>query len=327
VYFDVEQLVLSPTDLTKHLACVHLTTLDLQAARGEVSAPQLIDEALDLIFRLGLEHEKAYLEQLRADNRSIVEMPVDADLAVQARLTSEAMHAGVDVIYQAAFHHDGHRGHADFLLRAEGASHLGDFSYDVADTKLARKLKVAALLQMADYGAHLQRLQGRPPVWLTVVTGDGEEHRYRYEDAAAYAQRATRQLQAVLDQPSMTHPEPVRHCAQCRWSPRCEAQWRAHDHLSLVAFMRTDHRHALEESGITTVAQLAGANPELLPAAIGQSSRIRLQAQAALQIRERHTKQPHYEILTPNPGLGLLRLPPPSTTVAFILILSVCLRR
>jgi len=318
VYFDSEGLVLSPTDLTKQLACGHLTTLDLRASRGEVHPPQQADDALELIFRLGLDHEKAYLGQLKAGGRSVIEIPDGADLAGRVRLTNEAMNAGAEVIYQATFLHGGHRGHADFLLRAEGASHLGDFFYDVADTKLARKLKVAALLQMADYGDHLQRLQGRPPVWLTVVSGDGEEHRYRYEDAAAYAQRATRQLRAVLEQPTMTHPEPVGHCAQCRWSPRCEAQWRAQDHLSLVAFMRTDHRHALEESGITTLAQLAGANPELLPAAIGQSSRIRLQAQAALQIRERHTKQPHYEILTPDPGLGLLRLPAPSPADVYL---------
>jgi len=275
VYFDSEGLVLSPTDLTKQLACGHLTMLDLQASRGEVQPPQQADEALELIFRLGLDHEKAYLGQLKASGRSVIEIPDGADLAGRVRLTNEAMSAGVEVIYQATFLHGGHRGHADFLLRTEGASHLGDFFYDVADTKLARSLKVAALLQMADYGYHLQRLQGRPPVWLTVVTGDGEEHRFRYENAAAYARRATRRLQAVLEQPTMTHPEPVRHCAQCRWSPRCEAQWRAQDHLSLVAFMRTDHRHALEESGITTVAQLAGSDPELLPRRRGRRTHRR----------------------------------------------------
>jgi hypothetical protein len=65
VYQDDMGLVLSPTDLTKHLACGHLTTLDLQVMRGELAPPAQVDEALELIFRLGLDHEKAYLARLR----------------------------------------------------------------------------------------------------------------------------------------------------------------------------------------------------------------------------------------------------------------------
>ena len=53
VYEDDGGLVLSPTDLTKHLACRHLTTLDLLALRGGISPPLQVDEALELIFRLG----------------------------------------------------------------------------------------------------------------------------------------------------------------------------------------------------------------------------------------------------------------------------------
>jgi uncharacterized protein len=312
VYQDDIGLVLSPTDLTKHLACGHLTTLDLQALRGELAPPQQVDEVLELIFRLGLDHEKAYLARLRDLGRTVVEIPENADLSTRVQLTDDALHAGADVIYQATFLDHGHRGSADFLLRVDRPSLLGAHSYDVADTKLARKMKVGALLQMADYGRHLQRLQGQAPEWLTVVTGDGQERRFRYADAAAYARRATRQLRAAIEHPGPTRPEPVSHCGQCRWSARCEAQWRREDHLSLVAFMRGDHRHALEQEGIRTVAQLAASDPEQLPLTIGQPSRVRLRAQAALQLLERQTKAPHYELLAPQPGLGLLRLPSPS---------------
>lgn len=311
MYLDGTTLVLSPTDLTKHLACAHLTVLDLQVARGTLPRPDQTDESLELIFRLGNEHEKAYLQRLKDSGRDVVEIPNTVDLASQVALTNEALHAGAEVIYQATFLHDGHRGHADFLLRTDDTSDLGAWSYDVADTKLARKLKVAALLQMADYGRHLQRLQGRPPEWLTVVTGDQQERRYLYRDVAAYATRATERLIAAIEAGTPTEPEPTGHCEQCRWSPRCESQWRRSDHLSLVAFMRTDHRHLLEAAGITTVAALAATDPVALPVGIGESSRIRLQDQAALQISERTTGSPIYRLLDPEPGLGLLRLPEP----------------
>jgi predicted RecB family nuclease len=305
-------LVLSPTDLTKHLACAHLTTLDLAAANHELPVPTLEDEALDLIFRLGLEHEHAYLQTLRERHGEVVEIPAGLELDEQVRLTVEAMRAGAEVVYQATFLHAGQRGHADFLLRADRPSVLGDWSYDVADTKLARRMKVAALLQMAEYGRHLQRIQGSPPEWLTVVTGDGEERPYRYADCAAYAERATTQLRRAVTQPEPTVPQPNPHCAQCRWSPRCEAGWRRADHLSLVAFMRTDHRLALEAAGVPTVEALAAADPADLPADIGEPARIRLQAQAALQVQERRDGDPHVELLESTPGLGLLRLPEPS---------------
>jgi predicted RecB family nuclease len=328
VYVDDDLLVLSPTDLTKHLACRHLTNLDLQAARGEIARPAQTDETLELIFRLGLEHEASYLQSLRDRGLDVVVIPEKGTpLAERVALTEQALRDGAEVIYQATFLHEGHRGHADFLLRTERPSDLGAFSYDVADTKLARKMKVAALLQMADYGRHLERLQGHPPEWLTVVTGDGAARQFRYADAAAYARRATEALRDAVDHSTATRPEPNPHCAQCIWAPKCQREWRAADHLSLVAFMRTDHRELLEQAGITTLAGLAGSNPDELPISIGEPSRLRLRAQAVLQLKERMTGRPHYELfppvldidpLKPPKPLGLLRLPPPSPNDVYL---------
>jgi uncharacterized protein len=318
VYVDDGGLVLSPTDLTKHLECPHVTTLDLAVARHQLAAPELTDDPLNLIFRLGREHEADYLESLRGRGLSVAEIPDTDDLESRVTLTVEAMRRGVDVIYQATFLHDGRRGHADFLLRAERRSDLGDYAYDVADTKLARRLKVAALVQMADYGRHLERLQGCPPEWLTVVAGDGQELAFRYADAAAYARRATDRLARAIADGTPTRAQPVAHCAQCHWAPRCEAEWAAEDNLSLVAFMRADHRHALEAAGVRTVAALAAADPARLPAGIGPASRVRLQAQAALQVRERATGVPCYALLDPVDRLGLLKLPEPSPGDVFL---------
>ena len=60
------QLVLSPTDLTHHQECRHLTWLDLGVATGEWAAPDVeVSEALQLVFDRGLDHEKKYLESLK----------------------------------------------------------------------------------------------------------------------------------------------------------------------------------------------------------------------------------------------------------------------
>ena len=77
------QLLLSPTDLTKHLACAHVTTLDLLAldgrGRGSLGATAP-DDALQLVFRKGTEHESAYLQRLRSAGLSVAEIPTRFDL-------------------------------------------------------------------------------------------------------------------------------------------------------------------------------------------------------------------------------------------------------
>ena len=93
------------------------------------------------------------------------------------------------MVYQATFFDGRWGGQADFLLRTDQPSDLGGWSYDIADTKLARRLKVPALLQMATYAERLAVLQGVPPQLLTVVTGDGVERPWRLDDVASYARR------------------------------------------------------------------------------------------------------------------------------------------
>src|SRR5688500_13667110 len=166
---------------------------------------------------------------------------------------------------------------------------------------------------MATYAERLTVLQGVAPERIHVVTGDGESRPWRLIDVAAYARRARARLESFVAEPPTTGPSPIGYCEQCRWAERCNTELRQADDLGLVAFMRGDHRDALRAVGITTLAELAGASPEQLKSSgIGTDARIRLQQQAAEQLKERTTGQASRTLLDPQPGLGLLRLPPPS---------------
>ncbi|MGY1714188.1 TM0106 family RecB-like putative nuclease [Geodermatophilus sp. SYSU D01106] len=310
-------LVLSPTDLTRHQACAHVTTLDLAVADGRLKplAGGPDDHAL-LIADLGTEHEEKYLSALEAEGRSVVRIPTRFDAAGRREaeaLTVQAMRQGVDVIAQAAFFDGVWGGAADFLLKVATPSNLGAWSYEVADAKLARRVKVPALLQMATYAERLAVLQGKAPEHVWVVTGDGATNPWRLVDVAAYARRARAKLAGFLADPPPTAPVPVPYCGQCSWKARCTAELADADDLSLVAGMRADTRAALRAAGITTLEQLAGADPETLKAArIGAATRARVQEQAREQLRERRTGVPTRTLLPPTKGLGLLRLPEPS---------------
>src|SRR5687768_421075 len=90
-------LLLSPSDLSGHLACPHLTAMNLRVQRGELARPHVDDTHGDLIRRKGDEHEAAYLARLVGEGKTIVRIPTydddGFDSAEARRLTEEAIRA------------------------------------------------------------------------------------------------------------------------------------------------------------------------------------------------------------------------------------------
>jgi len=158
-------------------------------------------------------HEAKYLALLEASGKTVarIETVFDAEGRRRAEAeTVEAMRRGFDFLYQGTLFDGAWGGQADFLLRVETPSPaFGAWSYEIADTKLARKLKVAVLLQMATYAERLTELQGVRPEKIHVVTGEGESRPWRLVDVAAYARRARAQLEAFVAAPPATGPSPI----------------------------------------------------------------------------------------------------------------------
>ena len=132
------ELRFSPSDLTEYLACAHASALSRAIAKGERPKAYVASAYANLIFAKGDQHEAEYLERLRAAGREVDEVGRSGDFATAAARTAELMREGADVIYQGAFVVGAWRGLADFVERVETPSGLGDWSYEVVDTKLAR---------------------------------------------------------------------------------------------------------------------------------------------------------------------------------------------
>src|SRR5215211_1259894 len=196
----------SPSALTAFLACQHLTNLELAVGRGELARPITDDGQAGLIRRKGEEHERAYLEELRARALEIVEIERD-DWGRAAAETAEALARGVDVVYQGVFVHDGWRGIADFLERQP------DGSYEAADTKLARTSKPAHILQLCFYTEQLARVTGRERAFMHVLLGSGLRDSYRPGDFMAYCRRVKRRFLEFVADPPETYLVPVSHCS------------------------------------------------------------------------------------------------------------------
>src|SRR6266536_2444364 len=294
------ELRFSPSDLNNFLECEHLVALELRVARGELLRPQVDNPQADLIRRKVEEHERAYLGELRAAGKEIVEIEVagpdgEWDTAAAAERTEQAIRDGAELIY-----------HADFLERQP------DGTYEVADTKLARHSKPSYILQLCFYSEQVARIQGREPDRMHVVLGSGERDSFRFHDFAAYYRRVRARFVAAVEARLDTYPLPVPHCPLCDFLPLCEAQWERDDHPTRVANLRRDQVAKLTAVDITTLTELAEASEDDRPPGMAAAIFDALREQAELQLHPARTGEHVHRLLPPEPARGLALLPPPS---------------
>lgn len=311
------RLLLSAGDLNSFLGCRHASDLARRLLDGEAIERGPADATLELVQRRGLAHEAAFLRSLEAEGRQVVTIPDGRNLEARVAATTAAMRRGVQVIFQAALARGRWHGFADFLVRVEQPSNLGPWCYEVVDTKLASRTKASHAVQLALYADLVEAVQGVPPPALRVRLGTGREEVLRPADFVHYTRLAGRRLEDFLAQSErQTAAEPCGHCSLCDFRARCEAEWEAADHLSLVANIRGSQMRRLRAAGVETVAALA-ASPEdqripgLAPETFGK-----LQAQARLQVEARHHGR-KLELLEAPAGRGFARLPRPDAGDVF----------
>ena len=146
------QIRLAATDLSNHLACRHLTLLDLSVALGQRSAPEWRSPDLVVIQERGKRHEAAYLAHLAGQkNLLVANLEAIKDEQTLVAETQRLMEQGTDVIAQGALREGQWFGRPDVLRRIATHSLHWNWSYEVVDTKLARETKAATILQLSLY--------------------------------------------------------------------------------------------------------------------------------------------------------------------------------
>jgi predicted RecB family nuclease len=334
------QPVYAATDLVGFLACSHRFALERAALADLVKKPIRNDRGVEAVAKRGEKHEQRYLADLRAEGRTVVEIerparddprPYGECLRAQAAATEAAMHAGADVIYQATFFDGRWLGFADFLLRVDTPSErLGSWSYEVADTKLARTAKASAILQVCSYVEQLTRVQGLEPEELRIVLGGSarETAVFRVSDFMAYYRTVKAAFETALGAAApvypvtATYPDPVEFCDVCAWAIHCKDQRYADDDLSRVAGITARQRKALKARQVKRRRELAVL--DLVPPdridGVSREAFDRIQRQASIQVRGEDARAPLHELLDPEldtdgsfvPDRGFLVLAVPS---------------
>jgi predicted RecB family nuclease len=154
---------LSATDVSNHLACRHLTELELSAARGERDLPKWESPDMKVTQELGLRHETKYLKLVQEKVATFLNLKDLKDELKAVDETRRAMESGVEAIAQGALLHGRFFGRPDVLRKVHGRpSRFGDWSYEAYDCKLSKETKATTILQLSFYSELLGEIQ-RPP--------------------------------------------------------------------------------------------------------------------------------------------------------------------
>jgi predicted RecB family nuclease len=304
-------VIYSASDLAAAARCEYALLRAFDAKLGRGPAVVVEDDLLARTAKLGNEHEHRRLEQLRRQfggDVTVIGRPAFTvgGLNAAAAATMRAVDAGAPVVYQAAMFDGRFVGFADFLVLdpvPEGGR------YRVGDTKLARSAKITALLQLAAYSDTLAHAGVPVADEAELELGDGAVLRYRVDELIPVYRRQRDRLQTLLDThlasgaPVDWADDNVQACMRC---PACEPNVRAADDLLLVAGMRVSQRALLHEAGIHTVAELAASTGSIT--GMAASTAASLAAQARIQVLQRETGEPQYEVTDPD-ALGALPKP------------------
>lgn len=315
--------VISASDLTKLSQCPWMLarTVDEKLGKG-VRVPVTTDPMLELVKRLGIEHEKRVLERLTAALPRVIEIPYDRSASGQdaaswraiiieaARHTVAALESSADAIFQGVFFQENlpgtaldvsFQGFADFLVSSPQG-------WEVWDSKLARSAKDSALIQLAAYADQLAVLAIATAPEVRLVLGDGSHSIHDVNPLLESYLEQRGALLGLLEQRA-SDPDPTpwgddRYPA-CggKSCPACGEQITLTDDLFLIAGIRKTQRDALRVAGYTTLAGLGGATRrEVLESTpgIGGDTLAQLHSQAALQLQTRNALEntPAWEILS-----------------------------
>jgi len=323
-------VVWSASDLKAAAECEFAWLRGIDARIGRITAVEEPEDAtLERAGRLGGEHELRVLAGYRATyGDGVVEIAETSSanaegLAEAVARTREALASDADVIYQAAFATHEFVGFADFLVRDEVGRWI------VQDSKLARRARVTALMQLSAYVDQLDRLGVARSDRVELLLGDGTVSVHIADELLpVFALRRAR-LRALIDDrrldlglgwPAIAWGDPrgdlgVFACGRCA---TCDSEVVAARDLLLVAGMRPVQRDRLRTSGITTIDQLAHAptapsrmNPDTF-GMLRTQSRLQLSAPAgtgaAVASHESHPAMPPFEVVAPK-ALGALPRP------------------
>ncbi|MBN6190758.1 TM0106 family RecB-like putative nuclease [Aneurinibacillus sp. BA2021] len=304
---EAQRVVWSASDLKAAAECEFAWSRAIDAKLGRVPVVEEPEDAtLQRAAQLGDVHEQnvldRYLSELGPERVHRVDKIRSNDpeaLAAAVGETIEALRSDALVVFQAAFATEDFVGFADFLRKdAEGR-------WRVQDSKLARKARVTALMQLAAYVDQLDRLGIPRADEVDLILGDHSVSTHAVDDLLPLFRVRRARLRALIADRAVAEGqegEPLAwgddrgdlRIVACGRCATCEEQVIAHRDLLMVARMRPVQRARLRAAGIETIDDLAAASGA--PEGMNVDTFENLRSQAKLQLRADAEGAPTYDV-------------------------------
>ncbi|MDC0417827.1 TM0106 family RecB-like putative nuclease [Candidatus Pelagibacter sp.] len=307
------QIFISPSDLNNFVSCKYHAFNDLNEHVKNLKKKDP-SEDMKLWRRYGDEHEAKHLKLLKekySNNITIDPTKSDED---RFNNTIDAIKKGFDLIYKAYFIEDQFRGEADFLIKTNVKSDLGDYSYEVYDTKVTKNLKPKHVLQITAYSYLISKITGVLPKQMYLIDGKSEYHTYKVHEFLDYFNFTKNKFEDFIKEENKEklYPENCNHCNYCIWQDECLKIWEGDNYINQVARINKSQITKLKKEGIDTVEKLAKADIEKIKSKINRLSLERLHQQANLQEEKRLSGVSKYVVLDQVEGQGFYKMPKPN---------------
>lgn len=310
----------SPSDLIRFMESPYASWMHRYTLEFPHLAPKkdVQDTLTGTLQKRGYAHEDQLEISFKEQGLSVVKIEGANDVEKHTATVS-SMNQGVDIIVQARLEASAFKGFADFLIKTPGHSDLGDFHYEVWDTKLSNHIKPTHIIQLCCYAEMLEATQGMLPKSIAIVLGNGEKKRLRTHD---YFQSYLCLKQSFLCAQKNFDPEAMPDPADFKnwgnWSTHAERHLREKDHLFQVANITRGQIKKLNRLKIQTMHDLTVTDINRVPG-LNEAVFQNLKRQAALQKLSQDQNKPFYKVIMPEEGerQGLALLPPHSSLDVF----------
>ena len=287
----------SPTMLKSYLSCKYIIFNEINEKRLKLKKIE-ISKNDQLRLDKGDEHEEKYFKILKKKFKKVIDIKnLKTSKEEKIVTTLQAMQEGYEIIYGGYLERDNWRGEFDFLqLNPKVKSKLGNFSYEVIDTKHTAKPKPDHIIQLGMYTYMLEGTQGVLPQKFTIVLKDFVTEHVQINHVNDYFKAHQSNYENFLKTGVDTiKPEKCGFCQVCKWKDECDKIWIAEDHLNQVGGLSRVHIKKLNKLKIKTLTDLAKKDRTKPLKGLRDEISYKLITQAQLQKQYQQTQKPIYE--------------------------------